>query len=78
LSYWIENKLVEYVFMDYALQQAMVRRLERSGVSRDKLRDWFQYPRGPEAAWGFIRHEPGHDDHLHVRFRCAPDDRHCD
>ncbi len=75
--YWIDNDLVEYVFVDYRLQRALYEYAESRGASDAQLREWFQYPRGRDSASGIIRHEPNHADHLHVRFACAADDDRC-
>ena len=32
---------------------------------------------GEESQHGLIHHEPGHDEHIHVRFQCPPGDREC-
>lgn len=77
LRYWIDNDLVEYVFIDYRLQRALYEHAEALGASDAQLRSWFQYPRGRDSASGLIRHEPNHADHLHVRFACPPDDDRC-
>ena len=42
----------------------------------DKLAKMFQYPhRG--ASTGFVRHEPNHANHIHVRFKCPRGDSAC-
>ena len=47
---------------------------KKQGVSKRTLDAMFQYPHGPSAAHGIIRHDPGHDDHMHVRVRCTNHD----
>jgi LysM repeat protein len=68
---------VEKVFLDYELQGWLYEAARADGWSRAKLRDVFQYPDGKYAKHGLVRHEPKHDDHMHVRFSCTPDDRGC-
>jgi murein endopeptidase len=76
--YWINNDLIEYVFVDYDLQRTLYAYVDEvRGATDDQLREWFQYPRGRDTAVGLIRHEPNHADHLHVRFACAGDDDRC-
>ncbi|TVR04944.1 MAG: LysM peptidoglycan-binding domain-containing protein [Deltaproteobacteria bacterium] len=71
LQSWLLNDAVEYVFIDFALQQPLYEHAQARGASAEELEEWFQYPnRGRRS--GVIRHEPGHADHLHVRFREAP------
>jgi LysM repeat protein len=76
-EYWIEHDLVDYIFVDYTLQERLYKHLEGRGYSRRKLREVFQYPRGRHSGRGIIRHEPGHRTHFHVRFSCASDDDRC-
>lgn len=68
LRTWLLNDAVEYVFIDYSLQEPLYDHARNRGASEAELAEWFQYPhRGRRS--GIIRHEPGHRDHLHVRFR---------
>jgi LysM repeat protein len=75
--HWIERDEVEYIFVDYALQERLYGWLEENGARRTDLQRWFQYPRGRDSAVGLIRHERNHADHFHVRFACPEDDRGC-
>jgi LysM repeat protein len=65
---WLEWDAVEYIFVDYDLQEPLYRHAQALGYSSEQLSRWFQYPRGISSRRGVIRHEPGHDDHFHVRF----------
>jgi LysM repeat protein/murein endopeptidase len=67
----------EYMFVDYAVQSKLYNWAKSKGVSKRRLAQIFQYPRGRRAMRGIIRHEPGHHNHYHVRFRCPPRDRSC-
>lgn len=64
---WIEQGLVEYIFVDYDLQAPLYEYAVERGATEDELERWFQYPER-SARDGIIRHEPGHDDHFHIRF----------
>lgn len=75
--YWIDNNQAEYIFMDYTLQETLYNYAKEKGVSASRLSEIFQYPRGRHTRRGIIRHEPGHQNHFHVRFRCGAGDRHC-
>ena len=60
---------VQYIFIDYRLQKRLYdHALNNAKVSRARLNKLFAYPRGRRARVGVIRHSPGHDDHMHVRF----------
>jgi murein endopeptidase len=69
---------VERIYMTYSTQAMFYRLARRHGVARARLDRWFQYPHGRRANHGIIRHEPGHEEHIHVRFRCAPADAECE
>lgn len=68
---------VERMYMTYETQE-MFHRLGRArGIAEETLERLFQYPHGPDSDQGLFHHEPGHDEHIHVRFACAPGDRDC-
>ena len=77
ISYWLEHDRVEYIFLDYRLQEVLYEYVEAQGASEAQLDEWFQYPHGRRSARGMIRHEPNHADHIHVRFACDSDDAEC-
>jgi LysM repeat protein len=58
------------IFLDFEVQGEIHDWARKHGVSRRVLREVFQYPHGRYARRGLVRHEPAHDDHLHVRFGC--------
>lgn len=74
---WIREGVVEYIFVDHALQEPLYQAAQRAGVSRAELSRVFQWPRGEDVRVGIIRHVPSHVTHLHVRFVCAPHDVGC-
>ena len=77
LRYWLRHNQVEYIFLDYDLQEPLYEYAQSQGATRAQLNEWFQYPHGSRSARGVIRHEPNHADHIHVRFGCAGDDDRC-
>lgn len=77
LEAWLRAGVVEYVFIDRALQGPIYREARRSGATTTELQAWFQWPRRRWQRHGAIRHEPQHREHFHVRFRCAPHDEGC-
>jgi murein endopeptidase len=77
LRYWLEHGQAEFIFVDYALQRPLYEQAKSAGATPRQLADWFQYPRGPDFRAGVIRHVPNHANHVHVRFRCAAQDRAC-
>ena len=77
LEHWLRNGQAEMIFIDYRLQGKLYKYARKKGVSRAKLADWIQYPRGKYEPRGVIRHFPNHEDHLHVRFVCPYSDLKC-
>jgi len=67
----IENGKVEYIFLDYNLQEVFYTycrdNLKKSQAFLDTV---FQYPQGRHDRGAIIRHARGHQNHLHVRFYC--------
>lgn len=70
-----EEGAVDVIFLDYAHQAQVVR---ASGRDLSQLMQWRP---GKDVADrtndGLVRHAPGHDGHLHVRFRCGVDEEDC-
>jgi LysM repeat protein len=64
---WLEQGAVEYIFMDYGLQGPLYEFAAARGATESQLAEWFEYPN--RGSRGIIRHERGHADHFHVRFR---------
>jgi LysM repeat protein len=60
------------IFLDFELQGRLYQWARKHGVSRRVLLEVFQYPHGRWTRKGLVRHEPAHDDHLHVRFGSPP------
>jgi murein endopeptidase len=69
---------VQKIYMDFSLQGKLYKWALDHDVPRGYLDDLFQFPHGRGAREGLVRHEPNHDDHFHVRFKCPPDDDECE
>ena len=67
----------EKVFLDYRVQGKLYEYAKKRGVSEKVLGRIFQYPDGRWAKKRFVKHEPRHADHLHVRFSCPAGDDDC-
>lgn len=67
----------ERIFLDYKVQGQLYEAARKAGHSRAALKKVFQYPDGRWAKERLVQHEPKHDDHLHVRFKCPPRDDGC-
>ena len=68
---------LQMIFLSYELQELLYKYALRTGVSQTEVDELFQYPAPPHTARGVIRHEPGHENHLHARFRCPSSDTGC-
>jgi len=65
------------IFLDYKAQRRLYRAAKARGASETLLDEMIQYPGGHGSSGGLVRHEPGHDTHLHVRFGCGPFETEC-
>jgi len=68
---------VEAMYISYDVQKILYDRARERGVDGKTLARLLQYPRGQGTVAGIIRHEPGHSDHVHVRFSCPQADERC-
>jgi murein endopeptidase len=65
----LDTHQIQYVFVDYEIQELLYRYAAAQGIGEDTLDELFQYPRGRHRQHGVIRHWRSHADHFHVRFR---------
>lgn len=72
-----EDGGVQMVFLDFDVQGILYRWALDAGVSERRLERIFQYPHGRSSSDGLVRHEPNHDNHMHVRFKCPATDTAC-
>jgi hypothetical protein len=68
---------VQMIFLDFEVQGILYAWAQDHGVSERRLERIFQYPHGRGSSEGIVRHEPNHDNHMHVRFQCQSDDTAC-
>jgi len=72
-----EDGGVLMVFLDWNVQGILYHWAQEHGVSERRLGRIFQYPHGRGSSEGLVRHDPNHDNHMHVRFQCPSDDTAC-
>jgi penicillin-insensitive murein endopeptidase len=72
-----EDGGAQMIFLDFEVQGILYAWAQDHGVSERRLERIFQYPHGRGSGEGLVRHEPNHDNHLHVRFQCPNDDPAC-
>ena len=68
---------VHMMFLDFGVQGMLYDWALANNVDEEHLRELFQFPHGRGASAGMVRHEPNHQDHIHVRFRCPAGDTAC-
>lgn len=79
LKLLIQESDVEVIFIDRKIQKLLYAHAVRRGTVRSsQLTQWLQVAPGADPKQTLIRHASGHDDHLHVRFACRPEERRCE
>jgi LysM repeat protein len=73
----VESGDVQYIFINTYIQKVLYESFQNRGYGADFLTRVFQYPHEKGKQLGIIRHENGHDDHMHVRFFCPEGDKQC-
>lgn len=70
---------VETIFIDRSIQLLLLAYARRHGtVRKQRLSHWLEVAaNAKQKKRALIRHVPGHDDHMHVRFVCRPDEKRC-
>lgn len=68
---------VVIVFLDYAMQEHLYKAAAAMGVDEERRKQMIQWPRGNKANLGLVRHSPGHEGHIHIRFTCGPNEPEC-
>lgn len=77
LDAFVETGAVQVIFLDYAMQKRVRKAAEAAGVEAGRLDELLQWPGGSGTNHAIVRHEPGHAQHMHVRFRCGPAEPEC-
>lgn len=65
------------LFLQRALQAPLVREAKRRKWKASRISRMFSYPRGRNVRRGLMQHRGGHNNHIHVRLRCAKHERNC-
>jgi len=69
---------IEYIFASRPIQRALYAYAESLGEHPAFLDRVFEVgTHGHRNARGIVRFSPGHDDHMHIRFACLPQDYRC-
>ncbi|PRQ01990.1 penicillin-insensitive murein endopeptidase [Enhygromyxa salina] len=69
-----ETREVEAVFLAYELHDRVYKAAKLMGASDEELDAMIAYPRGAHHRKSLLQHSAGHTHHVHVRFKCGPND----
>ncbi|HVI02886.1 MAG TPA: penicillin-insensitive murein endopeptidase [Enhygromyxa sp.] len=73
-----ESGAVEVILIDTKIQKLLYEyALETRRYDEKQLENWMQYPGSARAEKPLIQHVPGHEDHIHVRFKCTAAETRC-
>lgn len=67
---------VQEIFLSDWLQPELHKAAKAQGATPEELKRMIQYPKKPGYP-ALVMHSDGHIHHIHVRFKCAPDDVAC-
>lgn len=73
----IDTGRVQTIFLEAPLQRNLYEAARMMGRSHEYLRPLITYPRDAPKGLTIVRHSKGHDAHIHVRFKCGPDEPKC-
>ena len=69
---------VEVIYIDRSIQKLLHEYAKSHRLMSDaSLREWMEYPKPTGSGNPLIQHVKGHIDHLHVRFKCQPEEDRC-
>ncbi len=71
------TEAVTVVFLDADLHRRVYEAARTMGESRETLENYLIFPQWRPKASPLVRHSRGHDEHIHVRFRCADNEPRC-
>ncbi|MFO7561433.1 MAG: penicillin-insensitive murein endopeptidase [Enhygromyxa sp.] len=70
-----ETGEVQAVFLAYELHDRVYQAAKLMGASDEELDEMIAYPRGAHYRKTLLQHSAGHTHHVHVRFKCGPNDQ---
>jgi LysM repeat protein len=68
---------IEVIFLEGPLQRRLYQAALWEGATPEQLREIIAWPNRKGHEGALVRHSRGHDGHIHVRFRCGPDEPRC-
>lgn len=74
---FVETGEVSRIFLDTSLHRRLYEAARSLGATREELRAIIQWPSWTPKEDPVVRHEEGHDGHIHVRIDCGDDEPRC-
>jgi murein endopeptidase len=75
---FVDTGEVETIYLTHDRQKHLQAAAKRANASADTIDRVLQYPDKGGRNNGIVRHQHGHDAHIHVRFTCAANETHCE
>lgn len=72
-----DTNAVSVVFLEAHLHRRVYEAARVMGEEPETLEAFLIYPQWRPKTDPLVRHSDGHDEHIHVRFRCGPDEPRC-
>ena len=73
----VDTGEVQAIFLEIPLQRRLFQAAMWEGMRPEQLRPYLQWPATGGHGVAVVRHEKGHDGHIHVRVRCGPQEPRC-
>jgi hypothetical protein len=73
----VDTGEVHAIYLETGLQRRLYEAARQTGATHEELVEKIQWPRSQEGVVAVVRHEKGHDGHLHVRFTCGVQEDRC-
>jgi murein endopeptidase len=75
---FVDTGEVQTIYLTSDRQKYLYAAAKRAGASSDVIDRILQYPDKGGRNNGIVRHQHGHEAHIHVRFVCAANETHCE
>lgn len=72
-----ETGEVSMIFLEAGLHRRIYEAARVMGETPETMLDVVMWPTWKNRGRPLVRHASGHDGHIHVRFKCGPDERKC-
>lgn len=77
VSALLDTGEVHAIYLESKLQRRLYEAARQLGVPHEQLVERIQWPRSVPGVLAVVRHQKGHDAHIHVRFTCGVQEDRC-